>query len=129
MCPADPFEETRRAIRGEVTVDERLCASRPTSAPPGAPSDSPLAAALDAVERGLDGDDSVLVTPPYRIVRKWPGKKRRARQKKKTTRPITPVYEALHVEEIALPYHPLVDDRTGDSGIDRSLPNGDRDRD
>ncbi len=127
MCPRPLEEAFNRALRGEEEVDEHLCAHRPHSTQSrGVPADSPLAPAMNAVEQGLEGDGSVLVTPPYHIVRKWPSKKRRAKQRK-TTRPITPVYKAPHVEERALPYHPPVDDRTGDSGIDRSLPNGDRD--
>lgn len=82
MCPADPFEEAKAAARGEIEVDERLCASRPTSSPRVAPSDSPLAAAFLAVEKGLDGDGGVLVTPPYRIVRGLPAKKRGVKRRK-----------------------------------------------
>ncbi len=128
MCPTDPFEEARRAIRGEVTVDERLCASRPTSTPPGAPSDSPLAAALDAVERGLDGDDSVLVTPPYRIVREWKSKKRGATRKKvdreMMVQPETePTFHDTVIETAEEPEH--VAPRNGRRGGFKGLPNGD----
>lgn len=128
MCPADPFEEAKAAARGEIEVDERLCASRPTSSPRAVPSDSPLAAAFLAVEKGLDGDETVLVTPPYHIVRGLPAKKRGVKRRKAVCSKGNP-----HVMDI--PSHvtiPLVDEhhvspRQVRRGGEKGVPNGDLD--
>lgn len=130
-APRTLEEAFQKALAGEVRVDERLCASRPVSTPShGIPEDSPLAPALQAVENGLDGDDSVLVTPPYRIVRESPAKKRKVRRRKPTCEE-EPREVDTHTHETM----PLLDDESHVSPRQlrreafKGLPNGDLDLD